>query len=297
MATGRATLPAAVIVSLALWAVKFYDYYQIAGMAVCFISTYLLVGLNSAFGIVTTKSYLTPAMFAFMYTAFSFTADFHSITSVIPLLFIGSIFFIIRGYDSINPPADVFNSFLSAGIGCMIDRHIIFAVPVLFICMTQLKSISVRGFLSAILGFGVPFWIMYGYFILRGKTEELSGMASDFFSFGLPDFSSMNIITWICIAVVFLIFLSSAILARKISLEDKVKNRSVIKSMNSTGTYLFAVMILVPQTGVTLLPVAMLVTSIIFGYVMTQLYNRFTMIQMIVSLLMVAGIAAYGIIL
>ena len=295
MATGRTVLPAAVIVSLALYALRFHDYYHLSGIVICMLSSYLLAGLNSAFGIIRTRSYLAPALFMFMYSAYSFMFDYHNImVSLIPLLFIGSIFFIIRGYESNNVPVDVFNSFLCASLACISDSNMLVTVPVLFVSMVQLKSMNSRGLPAAVLGFAAPYWMITGYYFLTDRVDEIGNVMLGLFCVNLLDFNSINLINILFISIILIIFISVSILAGKVSLKDKVKNRSIIKNLNTMGTYLFISVLVVPAFGISLLPMMMLITAILFGYVMTQIYNRFTLILLISTLLTVSAVAVYG---
>lgn len=295
MATGRLTLPAAVIVSLTLWAMHLDSHYALIGMAICYISAYLLYGLDSAFGIIKVRSYLAPAFFMLFYTASCSLQDYSNINVIIPLLYIVSLFYIIKGYESKNPPADIFNGFLCSGLGCITDNHLLPAIPVLFLCMIQLKSMSVRGILAAVLGFMSIFWIITGYFLFTGRIEELTIITNNFLKIELFNYNTISIIQWICTGILFFIFAFSGFLARRLSLNDKVKTRSIIKSMNITGSYLFAVIVLIPSAGTILIPILMLISSILFSYTMTILYNRFTLIFMVSSLLMMLGIAGLNI--
>ncbi len=297
MATGRATLPAAVIVSLVLWIIQMGDYYKLTGLIICGLSTYLIIWLNSTFAIIRTRSYLAPSFFSLIYTASSFTFDYHDFRSIIPLLFIGSMFSMIKGYESRNPPFDVFNAFLFAGLGCMVNNNLIVAIPILFVCMIQLRSINVRGILAAILGFATPLWIMTGYYAYTDNMDKLMELATEFFRITPFGYGSIKSMHWICMAVTTIIFISCAIPAIRISLKDKVKNRSIIKALNTVGSYLVVVMTLIPSTGISLIPVLMLITSILIGYVMTQLYNRATLIILISSLVMVAVMAVSELVL
>ena len=296
MATGRLTLPAALIVSLTLWAMHLDSHYALIGMAICYISAYLLYGLDSAFGIIKVRSYLAPAFFMLLYTASSSLEDFSNINIVIPSLYIVSLFYIIKGYESRNPPADIFNGFLCSGLGCITDNHLLLVIPVLFLCMIQLRSMSVRGILAAILGFMSIFWIISGYLIFMNRSEELIVMTKNFLQIEWFNYNSISINQWVCTGVLFFIFAFSGFLARRLSLNDKVKTRSIIKSLNITGSYLFAVIILIPSAGTILIPILMLISSILYSYTMTILYNRFTLILMISSLLMILGIAGLNII-
>lgn len=156
---------------------------------------------------------------------------------------------------------------------------------------------NLRCFLAALLGFIVPYWILSGYYVYIDKMNELPDMIREYFNIGFMDYGNIGIKHWIYNGAVFLIFASSGLTSRKISLNDKVKNRSILKCLNITCIYIFIIIALVPSTATLLLPVIMIVTSILFGYVMTQLFNKATLIIMIISLILIFGIAGYNLLM
>ena len=176
----------------------------------------------------------------------------------------------------------------------MTDNHLLAAAPVLFLCMIFLRSMDIRKFMAGITGFITPYIIIAGYFIFENRTDEIPSMVKDFLTINILSYKNIDTIQWICLSAIFLIFITSVIFAEKILHQDKVKNRSIIKGMNFTGIYLFVIMLMVPSTSIALIPVMILITSILFGYVMTMLYNKATLIMMTATLIITFGIAGYN---
>ena len=170
IATGRLTLPIAIILSVILWIITLDDKMEIIPFLTGGFVTYLLIELNTSFALVRNRSSLPSALFAILYSSALFLHEYGKGECWILLLFMGSLYCLIRSYESKNASSYIFHSFLWLGIGSLIKPDIIFSAPLLLIVMSQLRSLSIKTFFAGIIGLCTPYWLITGYNLYKGKS-------------------------------------------------------------------------------------------------------------------------------
>lgn len=294
IATGRLTLPVAIILSLILWIASFNDKLEVASFLTGGLVTYLLIEFNTSFALIKSRSSLPSALFAILYSSSLFLHEYGKGECWILLLFMGSLYCLLKSYEQKNASSYIFHSFLWLGIGSLIEPGLIFSTPLMFILMFQLRSFSLKTFFAGIIGVCTPYWLMTGYDMYIGNNPMFLTWFDYIFEWNIDLYRNLSINQAITALCVLLLSAVSGINSLVISQNDKVRNRIMIGVINTIGIYETILMIAQPSMLKSLLPIVMTMCSILYGYTMIQKTNKFTYFFMIVSLVIIVLMAIYN---
>lgn len=295
IATGRLTLPVAIILSVILWVTTFNDKMEIIPFLTGGFVTYLLIELNTSFALVRSRSSLPSALFTILYSSSLCIHEYGKWECWILLLFMGSLYCLLRSYESKNVPSYIFHAFLWLSIGSLIEPGIILSAPLIFIVMSQLRTLGVRTFFAGIIGLCIPYWIISGYDIYAGNSLTVLTYFNNIFEWNIEAYRTIPLPQIITTGCILLLSSVSGVSSIMTSQSDKVRNRIIIGVINTIGIYETILMIAQPVMLKSILPVIITMCAILYGYIMIQKTNKFTYIFMIASMVIIAMMAAYNV--
>ena len=160
-----------------------------------------------------------------------------------------------------------------------------------------MRMLNLRTFFAGILGYCIPFWILTGYDLYKGNEIQVLTWFNGITQWNLQDY--LNIPLPQSVTVIFVLLLSaiSGINSMLLSLNDKVRTRIFIRVINITGIYITSLLVIKPMMINSLLPILMTLASILFGYTMILKSNKFTNIFMIITVIFIAALAAFNMII
>ena len=304
VATGRTTLPAAVIISLIIWAVTYSDKWELVPFIIGGLTTYSLIELNTTFALIRTRTSLPACFFVLFYSVSLFLHNYGNGECWVLLLLTTLMFGLLRSYDSRFASTNIFHSFLCIGISCLIEPSICLLVPVIYICMAMLRSLSLKTFFAGIIGFGLPFWFIIGYDSINwhelgfnvssaNNTDMFRSLYGfkEVFNWSVAQYSDVSITQWLSLGCVSFLSLFSGVMAFAHSYKDKVRTRIIIRVVILMGTYITLIILVKPVTINSLLPTQIALGGVLYGYIMALISNRFTFVFMILSFILIASIA------
>lgn len=294
IATGRLTLPVAIILSLTLWIAAFNDKMEAASFLTGGLVTYLLIEFNTSFALIRSRSSLPSALFAILYSSAFFLHEYGKGECWILLLFMGSLYCLLKSYELNNASTYIFHAFLWLGIASLVEPGMILSVPLVFILMFQLRSFSFRSFFAGIIGLCTPYWLITGYDLYTGNNLMFLTWFNNVFEWNTDVYRNLPIHQAITVGIVLLLSTVSGVNSLIVSQSDKVRNRIMIRVINTIGIYETILLITQPDMIKTIFPIVMTMGSILYGYIMIQKTNRFTYIFMIFSLVIIAIMALYN---
>ena len=294
IATGRLTLPVAIILSVILWVTTFNDKMEVIPFLTGGVVTYLLIELNTSFALVRNRSSLPSALFAILFSSSLFLHEYGKGECLILLLFMGSLYCLLKGYESKYHSSYIFHTFLWLSLGSIIEPGIILSAPPMLIVMCQLRMLSVKTFFAGIIGLCTPYWLITGYEIYSNNDITVLSFFNDILKWSVDDYKDIPLEQYITTGC--LLFLSSAsgISSIIISQNDKVRNRTFIWVMNTIGIYETLLMLIRPVMLKSILPIVMTMLAILYGYDMIQRTNKLTYISMIISLVIIVFLTTYN---
>ena len=133
IATGRGTLPVAVVLTLLIWAAtSVHDWLNIGSLLAFGFASYLLLETETQFALIRTRTTLPAASFLLFYAATVFLHE-ASISCILPIFFILMLLNLFHSYESYHAPGYLFQSFLFLGLGSLILPPLAWITPLLYI--------------------------------------------------------------------------------------------------------------------------------------------------------------------
>lgn len=294
IATGRLTLPVAIILSVILWIIGFNDKLEAVSFIIGGLVTYLLVELNTSFALIRSRSSLPSALFAILYSSSLFLHEYGSGECWILLLFMGSLYCLLRSYELKNASSYIFHAFMWLSIAGLIEPGIILSAPLLFITMSQLRALSIKTFFAGIIGLCTPYWVITGYDIYSGNSLMISQWFDNILLWDIDTYRNIPLQNLITTGCIMLLSAVSGIYSMITSQSDKVKNRTIIGVINTIGIYETILVTVQPVMLKSVLPIIITMCALLYGYIMIQKNSRFTYIFMISSFVIIAMMTVYN---
>ena len=171
VATGRMTLPVAILIALLVWGSTCREWTELVSMALCAAGTYLLIELNTTFALIHTRTTLPSALFL---TLYAFCPFLHAYTPAVwlPVLFLGILFALFQSYEAFYASTPVYHAFLLLGLGSLAIPPVLYLIPLIYIAMGDLRSFSARTFFAGLVGIATPYLFLLSYHLYLGNLES-----------------------------------------------------------------------------------------------------------------------------
>lgn len=196
----------------------------------------LLHYISSEFRLVRVRSFFSFFLFCLFSAIFIPFLPIQGITFSC-LFFCLSITRLLSALGSGSPNKALFEASLIMSLASLFQIKLVFLIPVMWLIVTTFRGISVRTFLSTVLGAAGVYWIVAIYIILSGKTEYFNMFANALLKITLPDFNKVSVVE-----VVYLIFMSALMISALMSFWPKSHLDKLItrNHMNSIIIMMFA---------------------------------------------------------
>lgn len=283
LATGRITLPVAVIFCLLMCGITYHEETDFISLAINGLITYCLIELNTTFSLIRTRTTLHAALFLFFFGGIPFL-HIYSHEQWIPLLFVISFAYLFRSYESPYAAIPIFHTFLCIGISSFLLPQTLYFIPLIYLYMIGLRAFTPRTFFAALTGIFTPYWIMLCYHLYTGTPEKIWEPFLQLACFPPIDYSILSLPQLISGGMAILITSVCSIEGLLHSYQDKVQTRIMLRILIITGMATLLCMLLMPSHFNTFFIMTLIVGSIMGGHLLALTFNRFTRIFLWVSL-------------
>lgn len=205
-------------------------------------------------------------------------AEMHTPGVWIPLLAGAMLFSLFRSYESAVAPAPIYHSFLGLGIGSFLLPHLLFLIPVLYLMMIPLRSLSPRTLFAGLMGIVTPYWLMGCYYLYLGVPEKTLVPFTELIRFTPIDYHMLSLPQCVSALVFILITAFCSVHCLLRSYNDKVQTRILLRLLIVMGVVITLLLALQPMHFAALFPVLLFVGSLMAGHYFSLTYNRFTRI-------------------
>lgn len=277
LATGRMTLPVAVIFCLLMYGITYHEETDFISLAINGLVTYFLIELNTTFSLIRTRTTLHAALFLFFFGGIPFLHTY-SHEQWIPLLFVISFAYLFRSYESPYAAIPIFHTFLCIGISSFLLPQSLFFVPLIYLYMIGLRAFTPRTFFSGLTGLLTPYWILLCYYLYLGTPEKTGEPFLQLASFPPIDYSTLSLSQLVSGGTAILITAICSIEGLLHTYQDKVQTRIMIRILIITGAATLLCMWLIPSHFNTFFLMTLIVGSIMGGHFLALTFNRFTRI-------------------
>lgn len=268
IATGRFTLPAAILISIGCWAVTYVlsgasVWQLLPGFALGGLIGYLLVEMNNAFALIRVRASAQTSLY---FLLVSICPALYSLYrgQVAAACLLLTLIFLFRSYRGERTSACLFHAFVFAGVSSLFVPQLMLLIPFLWIGAYNLRSLNAKSWVASILGWMLPYWFLLSYAYLTNRMEL-------FFSpfKRLASFSQIggweNASQWVTLAYVGMLFIAGAVHAVALGDEDKLSTRSYLRFLVLLGVCGVVLIVLQPALYSQVLPLLWVCTSILGG--------------------------------
>lgn len=294
VAEGSLTLPVMSAVTFFGWllSVSLIDVAAWLTLAIVALMTYAFVECNNQCQLLRIRSRMVSASFLAFVSAIPalHASSWHWLPAASLLL---SCFVAFKGYGRFQPQGWVFHAFLFLGIGSIVFPPMLLLVPFfLFSCSHQLRILTGKAFVAALLGLLLPYWVYGTFCLLTGfDVSRLFSAWHAALRTSLPLLSSFE--PWQLAFLPFLLFLALTSMAHfvRTSYNDKIRTRQYFYTLFSLQFPLFFLLLWYPDALSFTLPLFLTNSVPFIAHYFALARGRFMNVWFIVCLLLLTALA------
>ena len=310
IATSQATLPVVVAVGFVLWFIlpSVNCHYQLPdhglwhhvpsslqsgywalgiGVVCAAMAVYMMAELNNANVLLRVNSRMLSSTLAILLFLAVMCHPFQP-GNVVMLLFLMSLFPLFATYQQPNPFL-TFLTYLLVSVASLVFPRLLWIVPVYWLIQSYLRSFSLRCCIASLLAVMLPYWLYGGIAVLTDTLADFLTHLQTIITFQGFDYTHCDLRTLILYFFILLLLVTGIIDFYLHQFLDKTRTRIIYNALIIYGLVFALWIALQPQYFVTLFPMLLIPTSILFGHFFTLTHTRFTHIYCI--FLMVLAIA------
>lgn len=245
---------------------------HIGGLLLYALIGYLLVVLNNTFALIRLRASVQTSAYLLLTAACPvlhvwWTSDLAAAALLL------SIYFLFRSYQRQHPSGDVFHAFLFLGLGSLGMPELTWLAPLLWVGAYRFQSLSARSFVASLLGWSVPYWLLFAYAYCCDDMELFYTpfrklvVAEPFFEGFEP---------WLLVTggYLLLLFVVSAVHCTTSGNEDKLRTRNFMNFLVLLCGALFVWLLLQPLMGIRLLALLLPCLSVLSGHFFILTHSR-----------------------
>lgn len=269
VARSRLTLPVTVFYGLGLCFIGGVIQHQWWIQLACYaLAVYLMILLNNFNALIRIYSRATTSAFIVLSGVACFI--FPSLEgSIVTLGFMASLLPLFATYQNRETTGWIYYTFLILGLVSLVKVHLLALIPLYWILMVILSSISLRTFIASVLGLLTPywFWIAAVIFLYKGNLTPISShfrplMEVDFFN----TYDKIPISHYLTYALLVILTITGIIHFLRTSYNDKIRTRQLYYSIMFFNMVVLVLLPLFPQHYDLLLRPAIILTSPLIGH-------------------------------
>lgn len=149
--------------------------------AVCVLTTYVWMDVDSRYSIVRVRNRFTPALYiGFMGVLFFLHASVRN--AIASLCMLAAYAALFQSYQNRDSSRLLFRAFLCLGVGSFFWVQLLCFVPFFFLyTLVYLRSLTWRAFWAGVVGLVLPYWLLLGWCLYSGDLSwpvaHLAGLA------------------------------------------------------------------------------------------------------------------------
>lgn len=179
VATSMLTLPAAALLSAALWVAGGFSPARTGGLAAAVLTIYMVAELNNRFSLLRVRSRMMSSTLALM-LAVDAGSHAWSAGALVPAGLLAAAFLLFEGYGKPVEPGFTFHAMLAVSLTAFVFPPVLLLVPVwLFSAGVHLQMLSWRSFLAAVCGLLLPWWLCGAWVVWSGTWAEAAARAGE----------------------------------------------------------------------------------------------------------------------
>jgi len=318
--TGRFTLPVAILLSTACWAVAGILLPELSatrslgeiadrlvpfvlpdwlGWAISFLlyifTAYLLIALNNAFGLIRIRASVQSAIFLLLIGICPGLHLFYT-GSIVPVPLLLSLYFLFRSYQDHKASGNLFYSFCFLGISTLLLPALMRCVPLWLLGTYNLQCLTLKSFFASLTGWFFPYWLLLGHAFFYGEMKLFYWPFRQWTTFcPVREILEISMAQWSILGYLLIIFIVSTCHTLVKGYQDKIRTRSYLYFLMLVILCFYLLVLLQPIYLSELLPLLMALISILAAHFFVLSDSRGSNIFFIASVIGICILFGYNI--
>lgn len=229
------------------------------------VTIYVIGELNTSQVLLRLNSRAMSFTFAALVTASTFL---HSFTPgyIVMFFLLLSYFTLFNSYQLESAAGLSYVTFLYLGVSALVFPKVVWLTPVYWLSMYILRAINARSVSGSVLGLITPFWIVGSIAFCLDKMHDFVEILQQMIDFHFGGYSLMSTGEVLMIGLSFITFIIGVVDFYMRIYLDKTRTRIIYNIIILHGFVYFLLLLLQPVSGMVILPMVIMNTSIIGGH-------------------------------
>lgn len=283
VATGRMTLPVAVLFCLLIWLIGLDSWSELGTLATVALTGYLMIEANTTFSLIRTRTSLPVCIYWCLFSALGFLHPFQWSCCAVPA-FMAAAFSLFYSYESARAVFPVFHAFLFLSLGSLAFPQLLYYVPLFLFGAFVFRALSVKSVFAALFGLLVPYLFLFGHAFWHDEMPLFYAPFQELVSSRPVVWSEVSVVEWVSWIVVMVLQMVCSVHYFQVSYQDKSRTRIFLFFWLYLSLFTLLFLLLQPCHLMVLLPIQLIGTSFLAGHLFTLTRNRFASVFFIVML-------------
>lgn len=318
VSTGRMTLPAAILISVACWVLtgvlspdrgtesgKYLlwqtvrDGYiptwadSLFSFVLYGVIGYLLIALNNTFAIIRMRASVQTVIYFLLIAVCPWLHTLYA-GDLATVLFLMALFFLFRSYQQSRSSGDLFHAFVFLGAGSLIFPQLMFFMPLFWVGAFNFQSLRPKSFFASLTGWSLPYWFLLGHAYYHEQMELFYAPFRELTTF-TPFGTTVPLHELATIGYLLVLFVVSAAHCLISGYEDKIRTRSYLHFLIFLTFCMFVYLGLQPSLSAHLLPLLLTGVSFLTGHLFVLTDSRGTNLFFIGALLLLVLLFGFNV--
>ena len=246
---------------------------------------YFLIELNNRFTIIRMRASVQTAIYFLLITV---CPEMHLLYAgnIAALAFLVSIYFLFNSYQQSQASGNLFYSFFFIGAGSIFFPQLTFLSVLWLLGAYRFQSLTPRSFCAAILGWMLPYWMLFGHAFFYDQMDLFYRPFYDLATFGnvfgLQVLHPWEFATLGFLLVLYIVSTAHCIVA---GFKDKIRTRAYLQFLIELTAFLFLLIALQPMQCNDLLPLLMISSSILIGHLFALTNSKTSNVFFIITII------------
>jgi len=297
IAESRYTLPITAFYSIIIWLIAGLVSQQWWIQFGCFVmSAWMMMMLNKENLLIRIYSRLVSST----YLVLTCAAVFLFASRACAIMQMGaaiSLYLLWHCYQDREAVGWTFYTFLSLGIGSIMESQVLYYLPIFWIMMAWFTySLSWRTFFASILGLLTPYWFCLPYYAFQGENcldILLSHLSTLLDIASLPDYSVLNITKIVYLGFLVILMVIGSFHFITTSYRDTIRVRQIYFSFIMIAAFSLFLVLIQPHCYDMAIHVLILAISPMIAHFFALTHSRFTNILFISTLTIILLFTGY----
>lgn len=297
MAGSRLTLPVTVLYGLAIWIISGviqHDWWIQLGCHA--LACYLMILFNNFYALIRVYSRAITSAFIILSGVACFL--FPSLEGgLVTIGFAASLLTLFATYQNREATGWIYYTFLILGLASLAKVHLLVFIPVYWILMIFLSSLSLRTFIASLLGLLTPYWIGITAVVLLYQ-DDLSLFTGHFMPLTeitfFTAYDSFPLSHYLTYAFLVILTVTGIIHFLRTSYNDKIRTRQFYYSIMFFDIVVLTLLPLFPQYHDLLFRPAIILTSPLIGHFIALTHTKITNIAFYVILITALALTGFN---